>query len=114
MRNKIFLAIVSLHLGAALYVCAGALFAIWVYGSDVELPRTKMVLPVFLVLVLAIAIGIELVAFGLYRRKFWAWVAGLCIFGLFLPTVFFVLGALGLWGLLDPRSRAAFGVGART
>jgi hypothetical protein len=66
---------------------------------------------VMLVTCVALAIGIEVVAFGLRRRKFWAWVAGLCIFGLYLPSLFLPLGALGLWGLLAPGSRAAFGIG---
>jgi hypothetical protein len=60
---------------------------------------------------LALIAFIELVAYGLGQRKFWAWVAGLCIFGMYAPSVFFPLGALGLWGLLDSGSRAEFGIG---
>ena len=61
---------------------------------------------------LALAVGIEFVAAGLRRRRFWAWVAALCIFGIYLPSLFLPLGALGLWGLLDLGSRAEFGMGA--
>jgi catechol 2,3-dioxygenase-like lactoylglutathione lyase family enzyme len=64
-----------------------------------------------LVFSLALVAGIELVALGLRRRRFWAWVAGLCIFGVYAPSLFLPLGALGLWGLLDAGSRRAFGVG---
>jgi hypothetical protein len=64
------------------------------------------------VLWLALITGIEIVAIGLNRRKFWAWIAGLCIFGMYVPSLFLPLGALGLWGLLDPGSRAEFGMGS--
>lgn len=62
-------------------------------------------------LCLALAVGIEFVVHGLRRRKFWAWVVGLCLFGLYVPSLFFPLGVLGLWGLLDSGSRAEFGLG---
>lgn len=63
-----------------------------------------------LVVCLALIAGIEFVASGLKRRKFWAWVAGLCIFGVYVPSLFLPLGALGLWGLLDTGARKEFGV----
>jgi hypothetical protein len=69
---------------------------------------------VMLAVCLAIVIGIEFVKNGLRKRKFWAWVAGLCIFGIYLPSLFFPLGALGLWGLLDEGSRSEFGVSGKT
>ena len=61
---------------------------------------------------LALVLGIELVAYGIHRRGFWAWIAGLCIFAVYVPSLFFPLGVLGLWGLLDGGSREVFGVGA--
>jgi hypothetical protein len=59
---------------------------------------------------IALIVGIEFVAAGLRRRALWAWVAGLCIFGLYVPSLFLPLGALGLWGLLGEGSRREFGV----
>ncbi|MFN7892004.1 MAG: hypothetical protein ACK5OC_17050 [Pirellula sp.] len=110
-RHKIGLATVSLHISAALYVIVGLLlFALFM--SDDE---TGIGLPfaVFLLLLcLALATGIEFVVYGLHRRKFWAWVAGICIFGIYVPSLFLPLGALGLWGLLDSLSRKEFGVGS--
>ncbi len=41
----------------------------------------------------------------LRRKKFWAWVAGVCIFGLCLPTIFLPIGILGLFWLLKPEVR---------
>lgn len=61
----------------------------------------------------AIVAGIECVVSGLSRGRLWAWIAGLCIFGLHVPSLFLPLGVLGLWGLLDGGSRAECGVGQR-
>jgi hypothetical protein len=55
-------------------------------------------------------VGIEFVAYGLKRRKFWAWIAEICIFALYVPSAFLPLGAFGLWGLLDAGSRREFGI----
>ncbi len=55
-----------------------------------------------------------MVARGLRRRRYWAWVAGVCILTLYIPTVFLPLGAVGLWALLTPATRALFGVGPLT
>lgn len=78
------MAIVCLHISAVLYILVG---------------------------VLALAAGIEFVFVGLRRRKRWDWIAGLCVFGIYLPSLFLPLGAFGLWGLLDGGSRKEFGVG---
>jgi hypothetical protein len=50
----------------------------------------------------------EVVAWGLVKRYYWAWVAGIVIFAIYAPSLFFILGGLGLWGLLDEGSRAQF------
>jgi hypothetical protein len=66
------------------------------------------------VLCLAFASGIEVVVLAVRRRRYWGWVAGACYFTLYIPTVFLPLGALGLWALLAPATRALFGVGPLT
>lgn len=109
-RHKIGLAAVCLHISAALYVIVGLLM-FPLFMSDDETGLGLPLAIVMLLVCLALAAGIEFVVYGLHRRKFWAWVAGLCIFGLYAPSLFLPLGALGLWGLLDSSSRAEFGVG---
>jgi len=109
-QHKIGLATICLHISAALYVIVGlVLFPLFLSDDETSLGFPFAI--VMLLLCLALASGIECVIYGLRRRKFWAWVAGLCIFGLYVPSLFFPLGALGLWGLLDSGSRAEFGVG---
>ena len=111
-QHKLGRATACLHISAAVYIIAGlALFALLMFDdkSGLGFPFAVGVL----LLCLALACGIEFVVYGLRRRKFWAWVAGLCIFGFYVPTLFLPLGVIGLWGLLDSGSRAEFGVGNR-
>ena len=108
MQHKIGLATVCLHISAVLYLIIGLLgFPLFMADDGVGLPFAIALLIFCLVLIA----GIEIVVYGLHRRKFWAWVAGLCIFGVYVPSLFLPLGALGLWGLLDSGSRTEFGVG---
>jgi fumarate reductase subunit D len=122
MKHRISMAIVCLHISALLYFMVGVLtlllFGFGVWPPDPE-PGPREVPPFverlvgglcILVLCLALIAGIEVVVYGLHQRKFWAWIAGLCIFGMYAPSLFFPLGALGLWGLLDSGSRAEFGL----
>src|SRR6266849_1178427 len=111
MRHKIGLAISCLHISAVLYLIVGVLmFALFTRDKDETGLGLAFAIGTLL-FCLALIAGIEFVVYGLRNRKFWAWVAGLCVFGVYLPSLFFPLGALGLWGLLDSGSRAAFGVG---
>jgi hypothetical protein len=107
--HRIGMAVVCLHISAVLYFLVGLLlFPLFMAVDQTGLGLTFAV--AMFIFCLALIVGIELVVSGLHRRRFWAWVAGLCIFGLYVPSLFFVLGALGLWGLLDEGSRAEFGV----
>jgi chromate transport protein ChrA len=110
MKNRVGMALVCLHVSAAIYLVVGLLLFGLSYVPDLreELPAAFGV--VGLIFCLILVAGIEVVASGLRRRRFWAWVSGLCIFGLYVPSLFLPLGALGLWGLLSPGSRAAFGI----
>ena len=113
-RSLVGMALVCLHISAALYVVAGlGLYALF-SGDLAHSPElgsgAETFGAVIAVFCIALAVGVEVVAYGVHRRKFWAWIAGLVVFGLYLPSAFFPLGALGLWGLLATGSRNEFGV----
>ena len=60
------------------------------------------------------ALVVELVAWGLKRRQYQAWVSGIVISGLAIIFHFLsmgiggILGGLALWGLIDSETVAAF------
>lgn len=111
MNHRVGVATTCLHLSAALYVLIG-ICLFWLLSSQQESHEFPLG-AVVLMLCLVLAAGIEYVAYGLNQRKFWAWVAGLIIFGLYVPSAFLPLGGFGLWGLLDKGTRAEFSIGDR-
>lgn len=112
MRHRIGMAIICLHISAVLYLIFGML-AFFLFMNDDQTGLGPAFGTVMLVFSLGLIVGIEVVVFGLRKRKFWAWIAGLCIFAIYAPSLYFPLGLLGLWGLLDEGSRAEFGVGGK-
>jgi hypothetical protein len=107
------MAVVCLHVSAALYFLIGAGLALFMMMSERQSGVAIAFAIGFLVFCLALVAGIEFVAAGLKKRKFWAWIAGLCIFATYLPSAFLPLGAFGLWGLLDSGTQREFGVGSK-
>ena len=80
VKHRIGMAIVCLHISAVLYVLIGVLFLVFLLyeeGTEAAVIGGTCLLSFCLVLV----VGIEFVVARIKRRKFWAWVAGLCIFG---------------------------------
>lgn len=109
-QHRIGLAVACLHISAVLYLAVGVgMFFLFSAVDDPNGMNTPIAV-FMLAFCLGLIVGIEVV--GLRRRKFWAWVAGLCVFGMYATSLFLPLGALGLWGLLDEGSRAEFGVGS--
>ncbi len=98
-RHKVGLAINCLHISAVLYLLIGTSFLLLTMSDDLRIAMEFGV--VLFIFCLAMVVGIEYVVYGLTRRKYWAWIVALCIFGIYVMSAFFPLGALGLWGLLD-------------
>jgi hypothetical protein len=98
--SRIFWAVVLLQL-IALGTAVVAVLVAWPFvkqGEDAAGYAFGGVLLLSVVLV-------EVVAYGLHRRKKWAWTAGVAVFVVSLPSVAAVLGILLL---LDRRVRAEF------
>jgi hypothetical protein len=110
MQHRIGLAIWCLHIGAILV--ALLLFVPVVSLSNYQTVHLGVIAKLVMFLFcIALVGGIEIVNSGLRRRRFWAWVAALCIPAVYLPSILLPLGTLGLWGLLGKGSRAEFGIG---
>jgi len=108
MKPKLLLATVMLHLSVFLYVIIGAVCLVIAGTADSSFEQaalTALAGSCFL-----LALGVEVVAYGVHRRRYWGWIAGLCVFGVYVPSLFLPLGILGLWGLLDRSSRQVFGI----
>ncbi|WP_144053691.1 hypothetical protein [Baaleninema simplex] len=100
MNHRIGLATTCLRISSLLYLALAAIVTLVVEDAAAKVA-------IFIACLVFVSI-IEFIRRGLKRRKFWAWVAGIGIFALYIPSLFFPLGALGMWGLLDKGSRREF------
>ncbi|HUP22797.1 MAG TPA: hypothetical protein VNB06_07640 [Thermoanaerobaculia bacterium] len=115
--GRLRLATTALTVSAAIYGVLGLALVVLVAITGLPTfsdPGEKGVLlgtgAVWVLFCLALAVLASGVAWGLRRRQTWAWIAGLCLFAIYVPSLFLPLGVMGLWGLLDPSTRAQFGM----
>jgi hypothetical protein len=113
MKPRIGVTITILHVGFLLNIIV-AIGSAWlaVSRSDTASDSNLGVLWFVVVVCAVLAVGQEITVWGLKQRKFWAWVSGVCLSALIVPTIFLPLGALSLWGLLAAGSLREFGMGA--
>lgn len=126
MPKRLIITIVCFHVSAAIAVLAGLALAAFatvfdgliseaMRASGYKIPAGELGFVGVIAVICAIiwAAGVEIVIWGLNRRQYWAWIAGIVVCGLIIVSgthniVGLALGGLGLWGLLDPDSIAAF------
>lgn len=110
LAGKTWLAVLSMHLGAALSFFLGVVAVAFCFFIT-PIPRTENVLLGLTVLGVGVSLALvlEWIVSGLHRRRFWAWLVSVFVCVLFLPTPFLPIGILGLWGLSDVGTRREFG-----
>ncbi len=69
---------------------------------------SPLMLIIIAIFTLPFVIFLEIVIVHLKNNRFWAWVAGVAIGGLYTPSLFLPLGVFILIGLLSEGSRARF------
>lgn len=80
-------------------------------SHDDEAAGAAVVFGIVAAMCVGLALVAEIVTIGMHLRHKWAWFAGLVMFGLYLPSLFMPIGALGMCGLLMNGSRREFGMG---
>jgi hypothetical protein len=101
-----------LHISALVYAGLTLVLLVWdpMGGPPGETPLWFRYGGFYLI-PLAMAAGIERAVVGLSRGRTWGWVSAVCIFLVFIPSIFLPLAAVGLWALMSPAIRERFGVG---
>ncbi|MBU1167209.1 hypothetical protein KKC60_02265 [Patescibacteria group bacterium] len=104
--------IIALRISSVIYFIIGVVFTplvVLIMLSE-ETPLILAITMGLVTLISSVGIGvfIEVVISNLKKEKHWAWLAGVIICGIYLPSGFLVLGAVGLWGLLDDKVRSQF------
>ena len=118
MNSKLKLAIIGIRISSILYfiIMLFCLFVIFMHSESLESESldedgiTVVMLWVMAILAMLIAAFLEVVIVYLRKRKFWAWIAGLVVAGIYVPSLFLPLGILIFIGLLAKSSRQEFGV----
>ncbi|EKE00569.1 MAG: hypothetical protein ACD_21C00326G0001 [uncultured bacterium] len=129
MNSSLRLAIISLRISAIIYWLLGLsclllpLFFVAAYFfanfmpddlSDMEPLDALVIITLYCWFIALFAIGpavfIEFVIRDLKRTKYWAWVAGIIVSGIYLPSGFIIFGVLGLVGLLNQEVSQQFNI----
>ncbi|HEV7278669.1 MAG TPA: hypothetical protein VGN57_00535 [Pirellulaceae bacterium] len=116
-KSWVWLALVAGHLGAAAYFTIALLMIIFIglavadARSEEDAAAAAIVLGILAAMCGGLGLVAEIVTIGMHLRHKWAWFAGLAMFGLYLPSLFLPIGALGMCGLLMTGSRREFRIG---
>lgn len=104
-RSRVWMTLIVLHLTAAFNL----MFVVDMLRPDSGRSIDDRGFVPQILLSFLVAVASEIVAIGLHRRHFWAWVAGLVVSALLIfPMCCLPFGIFGLWGLLAPASQAEF------
>src|SRR3989344_678736 len=101
MNPKLNKTIVVLHISAAIYLVLSI-------ASLTVSPKYLPFLAPYIALFIGMGVFVEIVIKGLKDNKYWAWIAGLVVCGLYIPSIFIVCGIIGLIGLLNKEVRTDF------
>jgi hypothetical protein len=85
---RLRMTIICLRISTVIYVLLGV-------AAVVFIPE-RIIGIIMLFVSLACAAGVELVIYGLKNYRHWGWIAGLIVCILYIPSVFVILGGLGM------------------
>jgi len=109
MESRVHWALWALRISTVLYylIIVGFLAAAIFLPPDAGVFE-RAFLALVAVFTLPFVIFLEVVIAHLKKRKFWAWVAGIAVGGMYAPSLFLPLGVFILIGLLSEKSREEF------
>ena len=96
---------IPIHISAVLYslIALGSLAILFIPmpgEDDIDLFVLRITWGIMCIVSVALVIFLEIVVMALKKGHFWAWIAGICIAGLYIPSGFMILGIIMLIGLL--------------
>ncbi len=109
MKTRLSLAIIGLRISNLLYAAMLILILLQAFSIFNFIDGLNLWALLFLMIVtLGLVVFIEIVIACLRRHKYWAWVAGLIIGAIYLPSLYLPFGVLILIGLLSGSTRLEF------
>lgn len=111
MPSKLKWVTIPLHFSAVAYIIIALLSVLpflsifgmteSVAASDFEMAIFMVTLALFVVLSVVMVVFIELVVSHLKKGRFWAWIAAICLAGLYIPSLYFPMGIFMILGLIN-------------
>lgn len=103
--NSLKIATIPIHISAVIYALLGIGSLVLLFfpipaEDDIELMIIRITLIVMFVVCAALVVFLEIVVQSLKAGRYWAWIAGICVAGLYIPSIFIPLGIPILLGLL--------------
>ena len=113
MNSKLKPAIIVLRINSVIYFCIAAFLLLLTIVLKILVSETLPILSLLMIMfgigmITAWAIFVEIVIKGLKNGKKWAWIMGIVISAILIPSIFIVLGIIGLITLLDKEVVASF------
>lgn len=107
--SKLKYVTIPLRISSIVYLLIGLLYGaalLFVPSTSWDMPQDEFIIIAItgvmtIVLCIAFLIFIELTIHFLKKGAYWAWIAGICLAGLYLPSIFFIMGVFMLIGALD-------------
>lgn len=112
--SKLKFVTIPLRISSVIYLLIGLLYGaalLFLPGSFWDMPQDEFIIVAItgvmtIVLCFSFLIFIELVIYFLKKGAYWAWIAAICLAGLYLPSIFLLLGVFMLVGALDEEVKA--------
>lgn len=109
MPEKLKYVTIPLRFSSIIYLLIGLLYGaalLFVPKESWDMPQDEFIIiavtgVLTLVFCAACVIFIELTISFLKKGAYWAWIAAICLAGLYLPSIFILFGVFMLIGLLD-------------
>ncbi|MFA5324407.1 MAG: hypothetical protein WC373_17150 [Smithella sp.] len=109
MNSKVSLAILGIRISAIIYLVILGIFAsIFFLTGPAPKGAELIIIIVLTVFTLTFVIFLEILISQLRKRKYWAWIAGLIVGGLYIPSLFLPFGIMIFIGLLSKESQKEF------
>lgn len=97
-------AIICIRIASIIYL----LIAVLLVGIGFFLKEDMFIFILYSVLILPIVFWCEITILGLKKTKYWAWVSSIIMFAMFIPSLFIVIGIVGIKTMLSEPVRNQF------
>ncbi len=118
MNPELKKTIICLRISSIIYFLLGFAFLFFFVTLSHEIfpevnANTAKLIGVFTALVsfiftVGIGIFVEIVIHGLKKTKYWSWIAAIILTATYIPSLFIILGIIGILGLLNKSVVADF------